>query len=225
LKCNPSLLEIVVPILARNDWREALYKLMPRHMSSFPDLLDINQGDMIREMNFIWASFGEEETSTLKYLSLFWNSGPFVRIFEQSAEQLKLCSDASVIQFPLHVCRGRDWIRIDVESAHPHISEIHPMFALFLRQMVTKEYESTVERKRNQDDTNETQENIELPDLMSVEDGLNAISSSFSYLYRRGPNTFSSWPLAAREPLSHCFNSIAVTAVVGPWPDRPNRLP
>jgi hypothetical protein len=52
LKCNPLLLEIVVPILARNDWRGALYKLMPFHMSSFPDLLDIDQGDMIREMNF-----------------------------------------------------------------------------------------------------------------------------------------------------------------------------
>ncbi|MCJ1399149.1 hypothetical protein MMC11_002351 [Xylographa trunciseda] len=208
LKCNPLAMEIVIPILARNDWRGALDKLMPCQMSSFPDLLDIDQGGMIREMNFIWASFGEEITSTLKYLSLFWISGPFVSIYAQSAEQLKLCSDASTMRFPLHVCRDRGWISIDMESAHPHISEIHPLFTLFLRQVIVKEYESTVEHKRKQDDTNETQENIELPDSTSVEVGLNAASSSFSYLYRRGPSTFSSWPLAARELLSHCFKSI-----------------
>lgn len=211
LQCNPFALEAVLPVIARaEDWSNVLDKLMPHDVALFPDLLHAEQSGLVREMNLFWATLGEEGSSILKYLSLFWNSGPFISTFAQSAQQLQLCSDAAAIQFPLHFCRERGWIKIDVQSPQPHISDIHPLFTLFLRQVIIRDHKSRIESEKDRNDVPQPQELSESTATKSPASLSATVLSTFPCLYCRGSGTFISWPIAARELLEDFFASISV---------------
>jgi CHAT domain/NB-ARC domain len=96
LQCNPLAMEIVLPTVATPNWRDAMGRLMPDRLTSFPGLLNDKRMDMIREMIFLWPTFTEEQRSVLKYLTLYWGSGPFLSGLEQAIEKLHLCSAAEV---------------------------------------------------------------------------------------------------------------------------------